>query len=114
MSEAVSESDKRDGGWGLRKAWQGITSHFQRAAILRILLLGINFENTLPVLISKPEKNEFHSERNKTAFCIALERMNLITTSANKGITMHSVKYFGNIVHLWVSLVLFNEPITYI
>lgn len=39
--------------------------------------------------------------------------MNLITTTVNKGITIYSVKYFGNTVQLWVSLVLFNEPTKY-
>lgn len=36
--------------------------------------------------------------------------MNLITTSADQRTTVPSAKDFGNIVQLWITLLLFNEP----
>lgn len=72
MSEAVSESDKRVWGWSVRKAWQGMSSHFQQTAIFRFSSLGIVLKAVclkyrhFPALISKAEKNDFHLERNET------------------------------------------------
>ena len=48
MSEAVSESDKKGWGLGLKKGREGSNFTFPSTAILRILLFGISFESTLP------------------------------------------------------------------